>query len=203
MLICGGTDWCEDFCSLANHNFNLHPLFFKLTSRPKLGRKERGGAAKSENNEQTSVTIVETLKLYITFFSNLQPNSHPDLLEPHILRSLSNVKAISIHASCAGCHFVVLDTDGDAWLFGRNGFSSLGVSSGDAESVSENAPTRVTAHELGAPKGTRFVHAACGRNHTLLVGSDGSVWGAGANNFGQVCCSRVLVFVFSCVLGVN
>lgn len=40
--------------------------------------------------------------------------------------------------------------------------------------------------ELGAPKGTRFVEAACGRNHTLLIGSDGSLWTAGANNLGQV-----------------
>ena len=50
----------------------------------------------------------------------------------------------------------------------------------------ENAPRRVVPQELGAPKSTRFVHAALGRNHTLLVGSEGQVWTAGANHAGQV-----------------
>lgn len=52
--------------------------------------------------------------------------------------------------------------------------------------ISENAPRRILASDLGAPNGTRFVHAACGKNHTLLVGSDGQVWSAGMNNTGQV-----------------
>ena len=52
--------------------------------------------------------------------------------------------------------------------------------------MSENAPRMVRPSDLGAPIGVRFVEAACGRNHTLLVGSDGSLWTAGANNLGQV-----------------
>ncbi len=84
---------------------------------------------------------------------------------------------------------MVLDTEGDAWLFGRNGFSALGVTGVDA--VSENAPRRVKASELGGTEETKFVHAACGRNHTLLVGSEGQVWSAGANNVGQVSASHM------------
>jgi len=91
---------------------------------------------------------------------------------------------VSAFASCSGCHFVVLDIDGNAWLFGRNGSACLGVPG--AEYISENAPHLVRPTDLGAPKGTKFVHAACGRNHTILVGSDGSVWAAGQNNLGQV-----------------
>ncbi|KAF9524401.1 regulator of chromosome condensation 1/beta-lactamase-inhibitor protein II [Crepidotus variabilis] len=136
VLICGGTDW------------------------PKLGRKDRGGAAKAE-----------------------AVDGNPDLLEPHLLRSLLNVKSVSVHTSCAGCHFVVIDIEGNAWLFGRNGFSATGVTGPDF--VSESAPRLVKPTDLGAPKGTKFVHAGCGRNHTLLVGSDGSVWAAGQNNLGQ------------------
>jgi alpha-tubulin suppressor-like RCC1 family protein len=78
----------------------------------------------------------------------------------------------------------VLDVDGAAWMFGRSERLVLGVP-GDV--VSENAPIRVTPQELGAGKGTKFVHAACGRSHTLLVGSDGRVWTCGVNNMGQVC----------------
>lgn len=62
--------------------------------------------------------------------------------------------------------------------------SALGVRGVDF--VSENAPIKLRASELGANKGTKFVDAACGRNHTLLVGSDGQVWAAGANALGQV-----------------
>ncbi|KAF8991061.1 regulator of chromosome condensation 1/beta-lactamase-inhibitor protein II [Cyathus striatus] len=131
------------------------------TDWPKLGRKERGGAPKQD----------------------VDAPINPDLLEPHILRSLVNIKVVSVHTSCSGCHFVALDIDGDAWLFGRNQFCALGVA--DADYVSENAPRLLRPGELGAPKGTKFVHAACGRNHTLLVGSDGSVWAAGQNNLGQ------------------
>lgn len=119
---------------------------------------------------------------------------HPDLLEPHILRSLSNIKATSIHSSCAGCHYVVLDTDGAAWLFGRNGSSALGVNNLDA--VSENAPRKVRPSDLGSStKDARFVDAACGRNHTLLVASDGNVYSAGVNTFGQVTPLRNSVYV--------
>jgi alpha-tubulin suppressor-like RCC1 family protein len=107
-------------------------------------------------------------------------------LEPHILRALSNIKAISVHTSAHACHQIVLDVDGIAWLFGRNGKScALGVPN-TIEAISESAPRKLTALELGGTPTTKFVHAACGRNHTLLVGSEGQLWSAGINNLGQV-----------------
>jgi len=116
--------------------------------------------------------------------SSSSSSSNPDLLEPNILRSLLNVKVTSLHTSCAGCHFVAIDIDGQAWLFGRNTSSALGVV--DTDYVSENAPICLKATDVGAQPGTKFVTAACGKNHTLLVGSDGSVWASGANQVGQV-----------------
>ncbi|KAJ3767182.1 regulator of chromosome condensation 1/beta-lactamase-inhibitor protein II [Lentinula raphanica] len=134
----------------------------------RLGRRDRSGAPlKSEEDE----------------------NLHPDLLEPHILRSLSNVKISSVHTGCAACHFIALDVDGNAWIFGRNGSSCLGVTKDAAgmaiDAISENAPMKLNPVDLGSSIGTKFVDAACGRNHTLLVGSDGQVWTAGANSLGQ------------------
>lgn len=69
-------------------------------------------------------------------------------------------------------------------MFGRNTSCALGVS--NVDEISENAPRHVTPQQLKAPKGTRFVHAACGRGHSLLVGSGGELWTCGANAFGQV-----------------
>ncbi|GJE93212.1 RCC1/BLIP-II protein [Phanerochaete sordida] len=109
----------------------------------------------------------------------------PDLLEPHILRSLGNVKAVSVHTSHSACHCVVIDVDGAAWLFGRNERAVLGAPA-LGEVISESSPLKVTPQSLnGAAEHTKFVHAACGRSHTLLVGSEGQVWSCGANNMGQ------------------
>jgi alpha-tubulin suppressor-like RCC1 family protein len=78
----------------------------------------------------------------------------------------------------------MLDVAGTAWMFGRNERAALGVVG--REYVSENAPIKLLASTLpGASPRTRFVHAACGRNHSILVGSEGQVWSAGANNLGQ------------------
>ena len=122
-------------------------------------------------------------KLRVLTVATYQRIQRPDLYEPHILRSLSNVKITSIHTSCAGCHCIALDIDGNAWMFGRNAPAALGC---EGEFVSETTPRKLTARQLGAPKGTIFVHAACGRNHSLLIGSNGDVWTAGANSHGQV-----------------
>lgn len=78
----------------------------------------------------------------------------------------------------------MLDVEGIAYLFGRNERSALGV--GKEEVISENAPEILKATDLGAVEGTKFVGAACGRNHSLLIGSDGRVWSAGKNDLGQV-----------------
>jgi len=108
----------------------------------------------------------------------------PDLLEPHILRSLGDIKVVSIHTSASSCFAIALDVDGNAWLFGRNTNSALGVPG--VEYVSENAPKRVTPADVGARAGTKFVHAATGRAHSILVGSNGRVWTVGGNALGQV-----------------
>lgn len=68
-------------------------------------------------------------------------------------------------------------------MFGRNAPAALGC---DEEVISENTPRKLTARQLGAPKDTVFVQAACGRGHSLLIGSNGDVWTAGANSHGQV-----------------
>lgn len=151
------------------------------------------GRSSVERNVEARVRAILTREHLPSNLDNVAPSLNlsyydnhyrPDLLEPHILRSLSNVKITSIHTSCCACYFIALDIDGAAWMFGRNAPSTLGVAGVDF--ISENTPRRVLATELGAKEGTRFVHAACGRGHALLVDSEGNVWSAGTNNLGQV-----------------
>ena len=54
------------------------------------------------------------------------------------------------------------------------------------DQISENAPRKVTVRSLNGRDGGKFVHAATGRNHTLLVTDEGEVWTAGNNALGQV-----------------
>jgi alpha-tubulin suppressor-like RCC1 family protein len=99
-----------------------------------------------------------------------------------------------VHTSHSGCHAVVLDVHGTAYLFGRNTSSCLGVDSGAVPYISEKSPRRLRVTHLtkGAsgdndrPRGARFVNAACGRAHTLLIDDAGDVWSAGLNTVGQV-----------------
>ncbi|KAG9017998.1 hypothetical protein FRB90_012666 [Tulasnella sp. 427] len=110
----------------------------------------------------------------------------PDLPQAHVLRSLSNIKITSIHASHSGCHAIALSLEGNAFLFGRNEKGALGVPASSTPAVSETEPIKVTINSLpGATHGSKIVQAACGRSHSLLVASDGQVWASGANNFGQ------------------
>ncbi|EJU03844.1 RCC1/BLIP-II [Dacryopinax primogenitus] len=110
---------------------------------------------------------------------------YPDLPLPHTLRSLSNVKATGVYTSHSGCHVIVLDVAGAAYLFGRNTSSCLGVPHTSRPFISQYTPLRLLPTDVGAAPGTKFVYAACGRAHSVLVGDEGSVWTAGLNAHGQ------------------
>ncbi|KAG8808766.1 hypothetical protein FRC17_003791, partial [Serendipita sp. 399] len=107
----------------------------------------------------------------------------PDLTYPHLLRSLRTVKVVSIHTSSHSDHAVAIDIHGFAHLWGRASNSALGLPGTAA--IWEDGPLKIRPIDLGAEQGVKFVHAATGRSHTLLVSSDGNVWTAGSNSSGQ------------------
>ncbi len=110
-------------------------------------------------------------------------------MSPHLLRSLRTTKVVSIHTSSHSSHVVAIDIYGVAHLWGRAATSSLGLPGVTA--VWESAPLKIRPKDLGLPDGVKFVHAATGRAHTLLVANDGSVWSAGLNTSGQVSQSSI------------
>lgn len=134
------------------------------------------------------------------------PSSRVDLLGPHILRALANVKIVSIHSSCSAVHFVCIDSelhrpsrscttglkltrsavDGNAHLFGRNSPTVLGPTSlGTSEYITETQPKCISPQSLGAGPGVKFASAFLGKQTTFLVGSDGQLWSCGENKQGQ------------------
>ncbi|KAJ9125455.1 hypothetical protein QFC22_000416 [Naganishia vaughanmartiniae] len=114
-----------------------------------------------------------------------------DLLSPHIVRSLSNIKIVKLWSGCTALHVVCIDIYGNAHLIGRNTFSCFGISSTILPQTPPEYAHKVLTKSLpGANPTTKIVQAACARHHTVLVGSEGQVWVAGKNDVGQCGVSR-------------
>jgi alpha-tubulin suppressor-like RCC1 family protein len=62
----------------------------------------------------------------------------------------------SCHSHCTASHFVVIDDSHNAYCIGRNEKGQLGNGSTDPSDVPVFAMSNI-------------LHAACGRNHTLLA----------------------------------
>lgn len=73
------------------------------------------------------------------------------------------------------CSFAHCADAGNAYTFGRNDKGQLG----DGSFKSRSQPLKV-------PVAAKFVHAATGRNHTLLVTEDGQVYSTGENKACQL-----------------
>eukprot|EP00747_Dinoflagellata_sp_TGD_P118378 gnl/TRDRNA2_/TRDRNA2_172803_c2_seq7.p1 gnl/TRDRNA2_/TRDRNA2_172803_c2~~gnl/TRDRNA2_/TRDRNA2_172803_c2_seq7.p1 ORF type:complete len:220 (-),score=29.73 gnl/TRDRNA2_/TRDRNA2_172803_c2_seq7:3-626(-) len=89
------------------------------------------------------------------------------------VKTLSNVKTISAGVR----HSAFLKADGTVWTAGRNHHGQLGM----GDNKDRSYPTQVTALK----KKTIIDVKAC-YYYTLFLTVDGSVLGAGQNNFGQL-----------------
>jgi alpha-tubulin suppressor-like RCC1 family protein len=77
---------------------------------------------------------------------------------------------------CGRFHTLAIKTDGTLWGWGRNAYGELGVNN------TANRGTPVQTF-LG---GTNWKQVAGGIRHTTAVKTDGTLWGWGRNNFGQL-----------------
>lgn len=76
-------------------------------------------------------------------------------------------------------HTVVLKEDGTVWAWGKNDKGQLG----DGTTTDSNKPVQVK----GLSSSNGFVAAiAAGDAHTVVLGSDGTVWSVGSNSNGQL-----------------
>lgn len=74
-------------------------------------------------------------------------------------------------------HVMVLRADGTVWAFGANNQRQLGNPTGVGGDVA--TPVQVDGAE-------RIVAIGAGQEHSLVVRDDGTVWGVGSNNSGQL-----------------
>lgn len=110
------------------------------------------------------------------------PESH-ELLAPTLLFPTSlfaEAKIAFVAASPTSCHSVAIASDGRAYGWGRNETGQLGLG---FSSACVPTPTLLSA---GNDDDVKFVGAAVGKYHTVLVGDDGLAYASGGNLCGQL-----------------
>jgi len=80
-----------------------------------------------------------------------------------------------VYASAGYSHTLAVRSDGSVWAWGLNEWSQLG----DGTSASSGVPVRVGAASGGPENG--WVSVSAGREHSMAVGADGSLWAWGRN----------------------
>lgn len=81
-----------------------------------------------------------------------------------------------------GIHSLFLKNDGTVWSCGLNSGGNNDGQLGDGTSIDRHTPVQV----VPAWGNGNIVHVEATREHSLFQTSDGVIWGAGRNNYGQL-----------------
>ncbi|XP_053499392.1 protein RCC2 homolog isoform X1 [Ictalurus furcatus] len=104
-------------------------------------------------------------------------NLGQNLWGPHRYGCLNDVMVSSVVSGPCAAHSLLITTEGKLWSWGRNDKGQLGH--GDTK--------RLDAPKLVEGFGEEVVvAAACGRNHTLALTENGTVYSFGENKLGQL-----------------
>ena len=90
-----------------------------------------------------------------------------------ITTNTDNIKEIY----CGYAYTFILKNDGTLWGCGYNSFGNLGL----GDSTDRNTFTQITDDDIDNIKSVY-----CGGDHTLILKNDGTLWGCGRNDFGQL-----------------
>ncbi|MFD2256594.1 hypothetical protein ACFSSA_07900 [Luteolibacter algae] len=104
-------------------------------------------------------------------FSNIQEYYFQSAPDDPSKRPIGKVSANQSHS-------VALTADGRVWSWGYNGSGQLG----DGTTTNRSLPVPVS----GVPEMSSIVEIGSGENFTLALDDQGTLWGWGANNYGQI-----------------
>ena len=83
--------------------------------------------------------------------------------------------------ACGWQHAVIVKNDGSVWTCGCNNSGQLGRVNLDPYNTSIH-----NTFEQSTQVFNNIEHVVCGHSHTCVLGSDGSLWGCGNNEYGQL-----------------
>ena len=89
-----------------------------------------------------------------------------------ITTNINDIKSVY----CGGNHTFILKNDGTLWGCGRNVEGQLGL----GDTTNRNTFTQVTTNV------DNIKSVYCGAEHSLILKNDGTLWGCGNNNYGQL-----------------
>ncbi|NOT38378.1 MAG: T9SS type A sorting domain-containing protein [Saprospiraceae bacterium] len=87
-----------------------------------------------------------------------------------------------IQADAGGIHSVFVKRDGTAWTCGLNSNGNNDGQLGDGTKVDKHSPVQV----INSWGNLKVKYAESTREHTLFELEDGTIWGCGRNNYGQI-----------------
>lgn len=103
----------------------------------------------------------------------------PEEPHPTVPVKVSVDGAVVVQAAAGGAHSLALTEQGEVWAWGDNSHGQLG----DGTTEGSRTPVQVQANWAGHGE---VVDIAAGRAHSLAVLSDGTVWGWGDSDQGQL-----------------
>jgi Regulator of chromosome condensation (RCC1) repeat len=125
---------------------------------------------------ETTPTYGDLLITGCNDWDNMTSREASGLEVPHLIRLKAPVSRV--FSSSSSCHLFLTLNTGDLYSFGKNSNGQLGL----GDKITRIYPTIVKVSEFSK---YRVSQVASGKNHTLLVMSDGEIFACGANNFGQ------------------
>jgi len=178
----------------STHRYNLPiPPLMRIQTQDKATKT---GATKSFNKEEkeegdsfpTPGLLAQTGTLESSSVGRKKSNfsSLHDLMEPTLLGyvSIFNKLPIALIAtSSSACHSIVIDIHGNAYSWGRNETGQCGNTHGSF-SPCVPVPKRISWEKSGDEEG-KFIGAAVGKSHSVLISTSGHMFGVGSNKVGQ------------------
>mmetsp|Transcript_8637 Transcript_8637/g.15615 ORF Transcript_8637/g.15615 Transcript_8637/m.15615 type:complete len:416 (+) Transcript_8637:101-1348(+) len=161
------------------------PRNYVLPILPKmrLGKKSTNDADNEGVPTPGLLAQTGTLDASVPGRSSISKSPLPhELLAPTLLFPKSifaNTKIAFITSSPTACHSIAITSSGTAYGWGRNETGQLGLG---YSSAVVPLPTPLSVND----ESVKFVGAAVGKYHTILVGSNGMAYASGGNVNGQL-----------------